>query len=75
MEYKTVLFWKIGGVLFVGMGDVAGQFSDFKLKNFKYSYGFGFRYAFDWEERLTIRADFGFGKNTSGVYFSMSEAF
>jgi hypothetical protein len=75
MEYKTVLFWKIGGVLFVGMGDVARQFSDFKLKNFKYSYGFGFRYAFDLEERLTIRADFGFGKNTSGVYFSMSEAF
>jgi outer membrane protein assembly factor BamA len=75
MEYKTILFWKIGGVLFGGLGDVAAKFSHFKMMNIKYSYGFGLRYAFDLEERLTIRADFGFGKNTSGVYFSMQEAF
>jgi len=75
MEYKAVLFWRIGGVLFAGMGDVAGEFKYFKLVNAKYSYGFGFRYIFDKEERLTIRADFGFGNNTSGVYFSMQETF
>jgi outer membrane protein assembly factor BamA len=75
MEYKTMLFWKIGGVLFGGLGDVAREFNNFKMTNLKYSYGFGLRYAFDLEERLTIRADFGFGKNTSGVYFSMQEAF
>jgi len=75
MEYKTVLFWKIGGVLFGGLGDVAAEFDHFKLTNLKYSYGFGLRYVFDVKERLTIRADFGFGKNTSGVYFSMQEAF
>jgi len=45
------------------------------LKEFKYSYGFGFRYIFDKEERLTVRADFGFGKNTSGIYFAMQETF
>ena len=75
MEYKTLLFWKIGFVIFGGMGDVASEFDHFKMKNAKYSYGFGLRYAFDFDERLTIRADFGFGKNTSGVYFSMQEAF
>ena len=74
-EYKVMLFWKIGGVLFGGIGDVAPAFENFKLVNAKYSYGFGFRYVFDKEERLTIRADFGFGLNTSGVYFSMQETF
>jgi len=75
IEYKTFLFWKLGAVLFGGMGDVAGDFNDFKMTNLKYSYGFGLRYVFDEKERLTVRADFGFGANTNGVYFSMQEAF
>ena len=75
MEYKTIAYWRIGLVIFGGMGDVAADFDEFKMTNIKFSYGFGFRYVFDAKERLTIRADFGFGKNTSGVYFSMQEAF
>ena len=75
MEYKMVLFWRIGAVLFAGLGDVSPEFSSFKWTNVKYSYGFGLRYVFDFDERLTVRADFGFGQNTSGVYFSMQEAF
>ena len=76
-EYKTWLVekWKLGVVLFGGVGDVADELDDLKVKDFKYSYGFGFRYVFDEKERLTVRADFGFGKNTSGVYFAMQEAF
>jgi len=76
-EYKTWLVekWKLGVVLFGGVGDVADELDDLKVRDFKYSYGFGFRYIFDEKERLTVRADFGFGKNTSGVYFAMQEAF
>lgn len=76
-EYKTWLVkkWKLGVVLFGGIGDVAYNFTDFITRDFKYSYGFGFRYVFDEKERLTVRADFAFGKNTSGVYFAMQEAF
>ena len=76
-EYKTWLVekWKLGVVLFGGIGDVADELDDLKVRDFKYSYGFGFRYVFDEKERLTVRADFGFGKNTSGVYFAMQEAF
>ncbi|MFC2083964.1 BamA/TamA family outer membrane protein [Bacteroidota bacterium] len=75
IEYKTLLFWKIGGVIFGGIGDVSPGINDFQLRNIKYSYGFGLRYIFDLKERLTVRADLGFGKNTSGVYFSVHEAF
>jgi len=75
MEYKQALFWKIGIVVFGGFGDVAGHINQFKMKQLKYSYGLGLRYIFDLDERLTVRADFGFGRNTSGVYFSMQETF
>jgi outer membrane protein assembly factor BamA len=76
-EYKTWLVekWKLGIVVFGGIGDVADELDDLILKDFKYSYGFGLRYIFDEKERLTVRADFGFGKNTSGVYFAMQETF
>ena len=78
---KGVLLGGIPGVtpgrvvVFGGVGDAADELDDLKLKDFKYSYGFGLRYVFDENERLTVRADFGFGKNTSGVYSAMQEAF
>lgn len=76
-EYRAWLIekWDLGFVAFAGIGDVAYQFSDFALRDYKYSYGFGLRYIFDFEERLTLRADFAFGLNTSGVYFGIEEAF
>ena len=76
-EYKTWLIekWNLGFVLFGGIGDVAYSFSDFVVKNFKFSYGLGLRYVFDEKERLTLRADLAFGQNTSGVYFGIEEAF
>lgn len=76
-EYKTWLIekWNLGIVTFAGIGDVAYQFSDFEIRNFKYSYGLGLRYIFDLHERLTLRADFAFGQNTSGVYFGIEETF
>ncbi len=77
MEYKTWLIkkWKLGVVGFYGIGDVAYKFNDFVIKEFKHSLGFGLRYVFDEAERLTVRADFAFGNNSSGVYFAMQEAF
>jgi len=57
------------------MGDVAGIFSDFGLKSVKYSYGIGFRYILDKEEKINLRVDIGFGQNTSGFYFGVEEAF
>ncbi len=77
VEYKAWLIkkWKLGAVLFGGLGDVAYKFSDFEIREFKFSYGLGLRYVFDEKERLTVRADFAFGKNTSGVYFAIQEAF
>jgi hypothetical protein len=75
IEYRKMFWWRLGAVAFFGMGDVASRFNKFVLAQFKYSYGVGLRYAFDEKENLNVRMDIGFGKNTSGVYFSLEEAF
>jgi len=74
-EYRTTLFWRFGFVAFAGVGDVADSYSKYRLRDVKTSLGFGLRYLFDPKERINIRADFGFGRNTSGVYFAIEEAF
>lgn len=75
IEYRKIIWWRIGVVAFFGMGDVAKHFSEFDITKFKYSYGVGLRFVFDELENLNVRMDLGFGKNTSGIYFSLEEAF
>lgn len=74
-ELRFPIFWRIKGLAFFGAGDVAGSFGDFKLTNTKYSYGTGLRFKLDENEELNLRVDLGFGKNTSGIYFGVEEAF
>ncbi len=75
-EYRFPLFWKwLRGVAFVGVGEVAGTFSDFELANFKFNYGTGLRILVNQKEKVYIRLDAGFGENTSGFYITIGEAF
>ncbi len=76
VEYRWVpVFWRFGLAAFAGLGDVADTLGHFDLGRFKYSYGLGLRFVVDPKQRLHIRLDFGFGKGTSGLYFTASEAF
>ncbi len=75
MEFRTHAWWRIGAVAFIGVGDVADEFGDFKLGEVKYSYGAGIRYTFNQKEGINLRADLGFGENTNGFYISVEEAF
>lgn len=74
-EYRTIIFGDFGLVIFVGIGEVSPQFYSFKIELVKPSYGFGLRYRLDKEERIDLRADLGFGNGTSGIYFSIEQAF
>jgi outer membrane translocation and assembly module TamA len=76
-EYRRHLWWKLGGVVFLGFGQVGPELSAYRLDSFHSSYGFGLRYLFNPEEHVNIRVDFGFGRNdtTTGVYFGVEEAF
>jgi outer membrane protein assembly factor BamA len=74
-EYRRHLWRRLGFVAFAGLGDVESETGDFRIKSAKFSGGFGLRFLFNQAEKVNIRADFGFGKNTSGVYFGLEEAF
>jgi outer membrane protein assembly factor BamA len=75
-EYRWVpVFWRIGLTAFASLGDVAATTGDFDLGQFKYAYGLGLRFVFDPKQRLNLRLDFGFGPDTSGFYFTATEAF
>jgi len=75
MEYRLPVFRKLGMVGFLGFGDVADKIGNFVLNDFKYSAGFGFRYLLSPEEKINVRFDFGFCKESFGVYIAVSEAF
>ncbi|NOQ97246.1 MAG: BamA/TamA family outer membrane protein [Calditrichae bacterium] len=74
-EYRKIVWWRLGVAAFFGMGDVAGDFNKFNTRTLKFSYGAGLRFVFDKEEKINVRCDFGFGKDTSGIYFALEEAF
>jgi outer membrane protein assembly factor BamA len=75
VEYRRFLWWRIGAVAFVGVGDVAAGLDEFTVETFKYSYGGGLRFQLDRKEKINLRLDFGLGKDVSGLYFAIGEAF
>ncbi len=75
-EYRFPLFFKwLRGVAFAGVGEVAPTIGDFELANFKYHYGTGLRILINASEQVYMRVDAGFGKETSGFYVTIGEAF
>jgi hypothetical protein len=75
VELRQLLFWKIGGAVFAGLGQVApelGQFDDDKLL---WSVGFGARYRLTERNRMNYRTDLAWGRDGFEFYFSLTEAF
>jgi hypothetical protein len=76
VEYRKYLFWRVGAVAFVGAGNVANEFGDFSLSDFKYAAGVGFRFQVVPDQKLNLRLDLGFANGgQSAFYVSMREAF
>jgi outer membrane protein assembly factor BamA len=74
-EYRLPLFWRLGAVGFAGVGNVAEKFSQLDSGAFKRVYGIGLRFLFDRKQRIQLRIDVGWGKNSTGFYVSVFEAF
>jgi hypothetical protein len=75
IEYRLPIWWRFGMVLFASYGDVAHTVKEFKLGEFKYTFGGGFRYCINPKEKLNARVDVGRSKDFTGVYVAISEAF
>jgi len=74
-EYRARVWWRFGIAAFAGVGDVASKADRFNLEDFKFSYGGGLRFLLNEKEKINIRFDVGFGREMSGFYFTIGEAF
>jgi hypothetical protein len=75
LEIRRHLFWRLGAVGFVGVGDVGDDIQDIRIRTAQVSGGAGLRVLFNQEENVNLRVDLGVGKHTTGVYFGLEEAF
>jgi outer membrane protein assembly factor BamA len=75
VEYRQYVWRRLGFVAFFSIGDVASEITQFQVQHLKKSYGVGIRFLFNKEKKINLRADIGIGKDTSGIYFGMEEAF
>jgi len=74
-EYRTHLFWKIGGTLFGGISSINERLGDF-TDQFRPNYGAGIRFLVDKEGNTNLRLDVAFGNaDQSGFYISFGESF
>ncbi len=76
VEGRRELFWKLGGVVFGGIGNVAPSFSESGLREMKFVYGIGGRFRPLRDEKLNLRLDIGKGPGDQyAIYLSIKEAF
>ena len=76
VEYRLELFWRFSVVGFVGVGQVAARFDEFKKSNWLPGAGFGFRILVAKENHVNLRVDFAWGRNgNSATYVNGAEAF
>lgn len=73
-ELRFPIWWRFGGVLFAGVGDVGSSLPTFSKP--KAAAGFGLRVLLDKADYLNLRLDFGINRdNDQSGYFTFKEAF
>lgn len=75
-EYRTPIWYFFGFTAFVGTGAVADHLDEYNTDFLRYSYGGGFRLAFNKKERIHIRFDYARGDlNRQQFYLTFAESF
>ena len=75
-ELRRHLFWRLNGAVFGGIGQVGYTVQELGETPLKVAGGAGIRFQFNRRDRLNARLDYGVGRGgSSGVYFSIGEAF
>src|SRR5690606_23601071 len=73
LEYRRKLNWRHGYVLWAGTGTMSRDADDLGRGNWLPTVGAGYRFEF--KPRMNVRLDFGVGRQSSGFYFQVGEAF
>ncbi|MGL4599588.1 MAG: BamA/TamA family outer membrane protein, partial [Bacteroidia bacterium] len=74
-EFRMPVYKRIGVAAFGGVGAVSKKASQLLATNFHASYGLGLRICIDKKENTNLRIDYGFGKDSHGLYIVFAEAF
>lgn len=72
-ELRQRIWHRVGAVVWGGVGNVFPAPRLFRWNETLPNYGAGLRWEF--KNRVNIRLDWGFGRHTNGVIFSIGEAF
>lgn len=75
MEWRRSWGNRMGTVLFTEAGQIWSRFNSISIRNTRVTAGCGLRFNVNKEEKTNIRIDYGFGKETSGMYITIGEAF
>ncbi|WP_237466087.1 BamA/TamA family outer membrane protein [Vibrio stylophorae] len=73
IELRQHLNGRHGVVAWLGAGQIAPNFAQLWRETWLPTVGVGYRFAF--KPRINVRFDFGMGKESSGFYFHINEAF
>ena len=75
IEYRFPIYWRFGGVVFAGVGQVAPRLSELSVDDLKYATGFGIRFAFVEDPKVNVRIDFAFSPESFDFHIKALEAF
>lgn len=75
VEYRFPIFWRFGGVVFAGVGQVASSATDMRIERFHVAGGVGIRFTLVPEERLNLRLDVAAAPDGVHPYFAPDEAY
>ncbi|MEX9906281.1 BamA/TamA family outer membrane protein [Providencia rettgeri] len=73
IELRHKLDWRHGVVGWLGTGTMSDTASELGQGHWLPTVGVGYRFEF--KPRMNVRLDFGVGRNSTGVYFQVGEAF
>ena len=73
VELRQHIYGRSGAVVWVGAGTVFPDFNSIRWKHVLPNAGVGYRWEF--KQRVNVRVDVGFGRDTWGVEFNINEAF
>ncbi|WP_338804477.1 BamA/TamA family outer membrane protein [Xenorhabdus griffiniae] len=73
LELRHKLDWRHGVVGWIGTGTLGDSPSQLGSRHWLPSVGIGYRFEF--KPRMNVRLDFGVGKDSTGFYFQVGEAF
>jgi len=74
-EWRSELWWRFGGTVFAGGGEVVPDFGALNWNDALPGGGVGLRFTVAKRNHVNLRADYAWGKDSSAFYVSVLEAF